>query len=208
MNEKGLNEKKVKEKTSEAIWNIRAAMLIFLIDINILGIDFVFDFFGWLCLLGAIDILEGTVPSIERIRGFGKVLLWYEIAMVVLNYVGDRIPFYNAAIPYVAIFILCIRMYFMYIILTAIADVGAVQGGEEDTLKGICRSRNRVLLAELVVYLAAAIEGTEELGGWLWIPTIAYFLFYIGCILHLTGLKEEVENWEKVQLETTEESEA
>lgn len=70
-----MNEKRVKEKTSEAIWNVRAAMLIFLIDINILGLDIIFDFFGWMCLLGTVDILEGTVPSIERIRGFGKILL-------------------------------------------------------------------------------------------------------------------------------------
>lgn len=201
-----MNEKRVKEKTSEAIWNVRAAMLIFLIDINILGLDIIFDFFGWMCLLGTVDILEGTVPSIERIRGFGKVLLWYEVALVVLNYIGDRIPFYNAVSPYIAIFILCIRIYFMYIMLTAIADVGAEQGGEADTIKGVRRSRNRVLLAELAVYLATAIEGTEKVGGWLWIPTIAYFLFYIGCILQLSCLKEEVENWEKAQLEPVEES--
>lgn len=201
-----MNEKRVKEKTSEAIWNVRAAMLIFLIDINILGLDIIFDFFGWMCLLGTVDILEGTVPSIERIRGFGKILLWYEVALVVLNYIGDRIPFYNEVSPYIAIFILCIRIYFMYIMLTAIADVGAEQGGEADTLKGVRRSRNRVLLAELAVYLATAIEGTEKVGGWLWIPTIAYFLFYIGCILQLSCLKEEVENWEKVQLEPVEES--
>lgn len=200
-----MNEKRVKEKTSEAIWNVRAAMLIFLIDINILGLDIIFDFFGWMCLLGTVDILEGTVPSIERIRGFGKILLWYEVALVVLNYIGDRIPFYNAVSPYIAIFILCIRIYFMYIMLTAIADVGAEQGGEADTLKGVRRSRNRVLLAELAVYLATAIEGTEKVGGWLWIPTIAYFLFYIGCILQLSCLKEEVENWEKAQLEPVEE---
>lgn len=196
----------MKNKTSEAVGNIRAAMLVFLIDVNILGLDIIFDFFGWMCLLGAIDILEGTVPSIERIRGFGKVLLWYEIAMVVLNYTGDRIPLYNAVSPYVAIFILCIRMYFMYIILTAIADAGAEQGGEADTLKGIHRSRNRVLLAELAVYFAAAIEGTENIGGWILIPFVLYFLFYIGCILQLSCLKEEVENWEKGQLETAEES--
>lgn len=201
-----MNEKRVKEKTSEAIWNVRAAMLIFLIDINILGLDIIFDFFGWMCLLGTVDILEGTVPSIERIRGFGKILLWYEVALVVLNYIGDRIPFYNAVSPYIAIFILCIRIYFMYIMLTAIADVGAEQGGEADTIKGVRRSRNRVLLAELAVYLATAIEGTEKVGGWLWIPTIAYFLFYIGCILQLSCLKEEVENWEKAQLEPVEES--
>lgn len=201
-----MNEKRVKEKTSEAIWNVRAAMLIFLIDINILGLDIIFDFFGWMCLLGTVDILEGTVPSIERIRGFGKILLWYEVALVVLNYIGDRIPFYNEVSPYIAIFILCIRIYFMYIMLTAIADVGAEQGGEADTLKGVRRSRNRVLLAELAVYLATAIEGTEKVGGWLWIPTIAYFLFYIGCILQLSCLKEEVENWEKAQLEPVEES--
>lgn len=196
----------MKNKTSEAVGNIRAAMLVFLIDVNILGLDIIFDFFGWMCLLGAIDILEGTVPSIERIRGFGKVLLWYEIAMVVLNYTGDRIPLYNAVSPYVAIFILCIRMYFMYIILTAIADAGAEQGGEADTLKGIRRSRNRVLLAELAVYFAAAIEGAENIGGWILIPFVLYFLFYIGCILQLSCLKEEVENWEKGQLETAEES--
>lgn len=196
----------MKNKTSEAVWNIRTAMLVFLIDVNILGFDIIPDFFGWMCLLGAIDILEGTVPSIERIRGFGKILLWYEIAMVVLNYIGDRIPFYNAVSPYMAIFILCIRMYFMYIILTAIADAGTEQGGEADTLKKVRRSRNRVLLAELAVYLAAAVEGTEKIGGWIWVPFVLDFLFYIGCILQLSCLKEEVENWEKGQLEAAEES--
>lgn len=193
-----------KTKTSEAVWNIRTAMLVFLLDVNILGFDIIPDFFGWMCLLGAIDILEGTVPSIERIRGFGKVLLWYEIAMVVLNYIGNSIPFYTAVSPYLTIFILCIRMYFMYIILTAIADAGADHGGEADTLKGVRRSRNRVLLAELAVYLAAAIEGTEKIGGWILIPFVLYFLFYIGCILQLSCLKEEVENWEKAQLEREE----
>ena len=193
-----------KTKTSEAVGNIRTAMLVFLIDVNILGFDIIPDFFGWMCLLGVIDILEGTVPSIERVRGFGKALLWYEIAMVVLNYIGNSIPFYNAVSPYLAIFILCIRMYFMYIILTAIADAGADQGGEADTLKGVRRSRNRVLLAELAVYLAAAMEGTEKIGGWILIPFVLYFLFYIGCILQLSCLKEEVENWEKAQLEREE----
>lgn len=196
----------MKNKTSEALWNIRTAMLVFLIDVNILGFDIIPDFFGWMCLLGAVDILEGTVPSIERIRGFGKVLLWYEIAMVVLHYIGDRIPFYNGVTPYLAIFILCIRMYFMYIILTAAADAGAEQGGEADTLKKVRRSRNRVLLAELAVYLAAAVEGTEKIGGWIWVPFVLDFLFYIGCILQLSCLKEEVENWEKGQLEAAEES--
>ena len=190
-----------KTKTSEAVWNIRTAMLVFLLDVNILGFDIIPDFVGWMCLLGAIDILEGTVPSIERIRGFGKVLLWYEIAMVVLNYIGNSIPFYTAVSPYLAIFILCIRMY---IILTAIADAGADQGREADTLKGVRRSRNRVLLAELAVYLAAAMEGTEKIGGWILIPFVLYFLFYIGCILQLSCLKEEVENWEKAQLEREE----
>ncbi|MGN0133847.1 MAG: hypothetical protein ACI4AO_03905 [Anaerotignum sp.] len=191
----------MKNKTSEVVGNIRTAMLVFLIDVNILGLDIIFDFFGWMCLLGAIDILEGTVPSIERIRGFGKVLLWYEIAMVVLHYIGNSIPFYNTISPYMAIFILCIRMYFMYIILTAIADAGAERGGEADTLKKVRRSRNCVLLAELAVYLAAAIEGTENIGGWVLVPFVLYFLFYIGCILQLSCLKEEVENWEKAQLE-------
>ncbi|MGN0135173.1 hypothetical protein [Anaerotignum sp.] len=194
----------MKNKTSEAVGNIRAAMLVFLIDVNIFGFDIIPDFFGWMCLLGAVDILKDAIPAIERIRSFGKVLLWYEIAMVVLYYIGDHIPFYGALSPYIAIFILCIRIYFMYIILTAAADAGAEQGGEADTLKGICRSRNRVLLAELAVYLAAAIEGTENIGGWIWIPFVLYFLFYIGCILQLSCLKEEVEKWEKGQLETAE----
>lgn len=189
------------KKTSDALWNIRAAMLFFLIDINIFGFDIIPDFVGWLCLLEAITILEGTIPSIERIRSFGKALLWYELALVVLNYIGGHIPFYSQIMPFVAVLLLCIRIYFMYIILTAIADAGQMQGGEADTLKKLRRDRNGILLAEVVVYLAAAVQGTEEISGWLWVPTAVYFLSYIGCIVHLTYLKEEVEIWEKDQQE-------
>ena len=72
------------------------------------------------------------------------------------------LPFYDLIMGYVGIFILCIRMYFMYIILTAAAEVGMVEGGEEKTIQGICRSRSLVLLAELTLYLYAAMQGTEH----------------------------------------------
>lgn len=203
-----MNEEKSEIKTSEAIRNIRTAMLLFLIDVNILGFDILPDFFGWMCLIGAVDILTGKAEGIERIRTFGKVMLWYELLLVVLNYVGHLVPFVNDILPYGGIFLLSIRIYFMYIILTAAADVGAKEGGEADTLKGIRRSRNRVLLAEVALYLAAAIQGTEQIGGWVYVPTVLYFLFYIGCILHLIALREEVEIWEKAQTEAAEEREA
>lgn len=196
------------KKTSDALWNIRAAMLFFLIDINIFGFDIIPDFVGWLCMLEAITILEGTIPSIERIRSFGKALLWYELALVVLNYIGGSIPFYSQIMPFVVVLLLCIRIYFMYIILTAIADAGQMQGGEAITLKKLRRDRNVVLLAEVAVYLAAAVQGTEEISGWLWVPTAIYFLSYISCIIHLTYLKEEVEKWETEGIDPTKTSEA
>ena len=122
-------------------------MLLFLIDIYILGFDIIPDFVGWMSMLGAVAMLTGKVKGIERIRTFGQVMLGYELAMVVLNYVGGMLPFYDLIMGYVGIFILCIRMYFMYIILTAAAEVGMVEGGEEKTIQGICRSRSLVLLA-------------------------------------------------------------
>lgn len=75
-------------KTSEAIGNIRTAMLLFLIDIHILGFDIIPDFVGWMSMLGAVELLTGKVKGIERIRTFGRVMLGYELAMVVLNYIG------------------------------------------------------------------------------------------------------------------------
>lgn len=199
-----MTENKTETRTSEAIRNIRAAMLLFLLDVNILGFDILPDFFGWICLIGAVDMLTGKAEGIERIRTFGRIMLWYEIAMVVLHYAGQMIPFYQSIDPYISIFILSIRIYFMYIILTAAADVAAEEGGELDTLKGIRRDRNRVLLAEVAVYLASAIQGTEKIGGWVYVPMVLYFLFYIGCILHLIALREEVETWEKARLECKE----
>lgn len=203
-----MHEANTETKTSEAIRNIRTAMLLFLIDVNILGFDILPDFFGWMCLIGAVDILTGKAEGIERIRTFGKVMLWYELLLVVLNYAGHLVPFVQDILSYGGIFLLSIRIYFMYIILTAAADVAAREGGEADTLKGIRRSRSRVLLAEVALYLAAAIQGTEQIGGWVYVPTVLYFLFYIGCILHLIALREEVEIWEKAQTEAEEEGEA
>lgn len=123
-------------------------MLLFLIDIYIFGFDIAPDFVGWMSMLGAVAMLTGKVKGIERIRTFGQVMLGYELAMVVLNYVGGMLPFYDLIMGYVGIFILCIRMYFMYIILTAAAEVGMVEGGEEKTIQGICRSRSLVLWQE------------------------------------------------------------
>lgn len=199
-----MNEEKSEIKTSEAIRNIRTAMLLFLIDVNILGFDILPDFFGWMCLIGAVDLLTGKAEGIERIRTFGKVMLWYELLLVVLHYVGHLVPFVQDILSYGGIFLLSIRIYFMYIILTAAADVGAKEGGEADTLKGIRRGRSRVLLAEVALYLAAAMQGTEQIGGWVYVPTVLYFLFYMGCILHLIALREEVEIWEKAQTEAEE----
>lgn len=203
-----MTETKTEMRISEAIRNIRTAMVLFVLDMNILGFDVLPDFFGWMCLLGAVDIFVGTVPSIERIRSFGRVMIWYELALVVLNYVGHLVPFIDTVMPYIGIFILCIRIYFMYIILTAAADAATQRGGTPDTLKGILRSRNRILLAEVAVHVAAAVQGAEKIGGWLYVPMILYFLFYVGCTLHLTALREEVENWEKEHLELTEEMNA
>lgn len=137
-------------------------MLLFLIDIYILGFDIIPDFVGWMSMLGAVAMLTGKVKGIERIRTFGQVMLGYELAMVVLNYVGGMLPFYDLIMGYVGIFILCIRMYFMYIILTAAAEVGMVEGGEEKTIQGICRSRSLVLLAELTLYLYCRNAGNGE----------------------------------------------
>ncbi len=191
----------MKNQVSEALWNIRAAMLLFFIDVNILGFDIIPDFVGWICMLGAITILEEVSPGIVRIRTFGKVLLWYEMAMVVLYYISDRVPFYEEAIPFVSLFILCIRMYFIYIILTAAGDAAARMGGEAETLRKLGRDRNGILVVELVLYPATAIQGTEQIGGWIWLPFAAYFLFYISCILRLTFLMEEIAAWEKRQEE-------
>lgn len=201
-----MHEANTETKTSEAIRNIRTAMVLFLIDINIFGFDILPDFFGWMCLIGAVDILTGKAEGIERIRTFGRVMLWYEVLLVVLNYVGHLLPFVDDLLSYTGIFFLSIRIYFMYILLTAAADVAEREGGEAPTLKGIRRSRNRVLLAEVALYLAAAIQGTEQIGGWVYVPAVLYFLFYLGCILHLIALREEVENWEKAKGEKTTET--
>lgn len=179
-------------------------MLLFLIDIHILGFDIVPDFVGWMSMLGAVDILKGKVKGIERIRTFGQIMLGYEVAMVVMNYIGGMLPFYEIIMGYVGIFILCIRMYFMYIILTAAEEVGMVEGGEEKTIQGICRSRNLVLLAELTLYLYAAVQGTESLGGWGILLFGGYVVFYLACIVYLSFLKEEVQKQEKKQAETAE----
>ena len=201
-----MHEANTETKTSEAIRNIRTAMVLFLIDINIFGFDILPDFFGWMCLIGAVDILTGKAEGIERICTFGRVMLWYEVLLVVLNYVGHLLPFVDDLFSYTGIFFLSIRIYFMYILLTAAADVAEREGGEAPTLKGIRRSRNRVLLAEVALYLAAAIQGTEQIGGWVYVPAVLYFLFYLGCILHLIALREEVENWEKAKGEKTTET--
>ena len=200
MQEKATQER----KTSDAIGNIRMAMLLFLIDIYIFGFDIVPDFVGWMSMLGAVEMLTGKVKGIERIRTFGKIMLGYELAMVVLYYIGGMNPFYDPIMGYVGIFILCIRMYFMYIILTAAAEVGMVEGGEEKTIRNVCRSRNLVLLAELAIYLCTAVQGTEKIGGWGILPFVCCFIFYLGCIVYLSYLKEEVQTWERKQTETTE----
>ena len=200
MQEKATQER----KTSDAIGNIRTAMLLFLIDIYIFGFDIVPDFVGWMSMLGAVEMLTGKVKGIERIRTFGRIMLGYELAMVLLYYIGGMIPFYDPIMGYVGIFILCIRMYFMYIILTAAAEVGMVEGGEEKTIQSVCRSRNLVLLAELAIYLYTAVQGTEKIGGWGILPFVCYFIFYLGCIVYLSYLKEEVQTWERKQTETTE----
>ena len=191
-------------KTSDALGNIRTAMLLFLIDIYIIGFDIVPDFIGWMSMLGAVEMLTGKVKGIERIRTFGRIMLGYEVAMVVLNYIGGMLPFYESIMGYVGIFILCIRIYFMYIILTAAAEVGMVEGGEEKTIRNVCRSRNLVLLAELALYLYAAVQGTEKIGGWgLWLFG-GYVVFYLACIVYLSFLKEEVQTRERKQTELTE----
>ena len=100
-----MNEVKTEIRTSEAIRNIRTAMLLFLIDINILGFDILPDFFGWMCLIGAVDILTGKAKGIERVRTFGKVMLWYELILVVLVYVGHLVPFVDAILSYGGIFL-------------------------------------------------------------------------------------------------------
>ena len=88
-------------------------MLLFLIDIYIFGFDIAPDFVGWMSMLGAVAMLTGKVKGIERIRTFGQIMLGYEVAMVVMNYIGGMLPFYEIIMGYVGIFILCIRMYFM-----------------------------------------------------------------------------------------------
>lgn len=204
MQEAILQEKTTQErKISEALGNIRTAMLLFLIDIYIFGFDIVPDFVGWMSMLGAVAMLTGKVKGIERIRTFGRIMLGYEVAMVVLNYIGGILPFYDLIMGYVGIFILCIRMYFMYIILTAAAEVGMVEGGEEKTIRNVCRSRNLVLLAELAIYLCAAVQGTESIGGWGILLLGGYVIFYLACIVYLSFLKEEVQKTGKKQAEMT-----
>lgn len=202
MSEQKLQAQNTKEKwnkTSEAVGNMRTAMLMFLIDVRIFGFDIFPDFFGWLCFIGAVDILTGKAAGIERIRNFSKWMLWYEVAWVVLYYGADRIFLLEKTLPYLSIFVLCIRLYCMYIVLTAIAEVGEAEGGEEKTLQGLRRNRSRILVTELVVYLVAAVQGVETIGGWLWVPFILYFLSYISCLLDLTCLREETELWETEQ---------
>lgn len=179
-------------------------MLLFLIDIYIFGFDIAPDFVGWMSMLGAVAMLTGKVKGIERIRTFGQIMLGYEVAMVVMNYIGGMLPFYEIIMGYVGIFILCIRMYFMYIILTAAAEVGMVEGGEEKRFGMFAAGRNLVLLAELTLYLYAAVQGTERIGGWGILLFGGYVVFYLACIVYLSFLKEEVQKQEKKQTETAE----
>lgn len=39
-------------------------MLLFLIDIHILGFDIIPDFVGWMSMLGAVELLTGKVKGI------------------------------------------------------------------------------------------------------------------------------------------------
>lgn len=188
-----------RNEIAEALGNIRTALLLFLIDVHILGFDIIPDFIGWLCLLVAIDLLEESCPAVARVRTFGKVMLGYELVMIVLGYIGQRIPFYTAVLPFVGVFMMSIRLYFMYVLLTAVVDAAAGAGGEEDSLRKLRRSRDGVLLAELAVHLGAAVRSTADISGWLWVPTAVYFICYIGCILRLTVVKEEVETAEKAE---------
>lgn len=74
--EKAVQETTTQErKTSEALGNIRTAMLFFLIDIYILGFDIVPDFVGWLSMLGAVAMLTGKVKGIERTVPSGRSCL-------------------------------------------------------------------------------------------------------------------------------------
>lgn len=63
-------------KTSEALGNIRTAMLFFLIDIYILGFDIIPDFVGWMSMLGAVELLTGKVKGIERIPHLWTRYAW------------------------------------------------------------------------------------------------------------------------------------
>lgn len=191
-------------KTGEALWNIRAAMLLFLIDINLFGFDIVPDFVGWLCLLSAVGALKKTIPGLERIYRFGEVLFAFELLLAVQPYVGSAML--DRTISFLSIFICCIRIYFMYVLLTAAADAAAGEGGTAETVRKLCRDRNGILLAELALNLAAAVKGVEQVSGILWIPTVLYFFFYICAILHLTFLREDVEKEKKTE-EKTEEAE-
>ena len=78
-----------------------------------------------------------------------------------------------------------------------------VEGGEEKTIRNVCRSRNLVLLAELTLYLYAAVQGTESIGGWGILLFVGYVIFYLACIVYLSFLKEEVQKTEKKQAELT-----
>lgn len=184
-------------KTGEALWNIRAAMLLFLININLFGFDIVPNFIGWLCLLAAISALKEIIPGLERIYSFGEVLFAYELLLVVQPYIGSSML--DRTISFTSIFIFCIRIYFMYILLTAAADAAAMEGGTAETVKKLCRDRNGILLAELGVHLVAAVQGMEQVSGILWIPTVLYFFFYLCVILHLTFLREDVEKGQKTE---------
>ena len=61
-----------------------------------------------------------------------------------------------------------------------------------------------VIVAELTLYLYAAVQGTERIGGWGILLFVGHVVFYLACIVYLSFLKEEVQKQEKKRTEITE----
>ena len=156
-------------------------------------------------MLGAVAMLTGKVKGVERIRTFGQVMLGYELAMVVLNYVGGMLPFYR---PHHG---LCrdfhsLHPHVFYVHHTDCGGGGRHgrgRRGKDDTghlpQPKPCASGRADALS-----LRRNTGNGERIGGWGILLFGGYVVFYLACIVYLSFLKEEVQKQEKKRTEITE----
>lgn len=192
------------KETVDSLRKIRTAMLLLVLDINIMGFDILPDFAAWLLMLSAIALLEGKAQGIGRLRNFGRALAVFDGIFclcgigVTWEIWGSPFAVKPEIVSYVNVLLVCIRIYFMYTLLTASADIAMADGGEAESARKLCLGRSLALLAELGVYISASVsitwDGVAQFAKMIVILlSVLYFIFYFYCILGLTYLKEEIE---------------